>query len=45
MKNKYGFGDNAPGNNSVSNINSAQLKDIKKTLPLKKLTQEQFDLG
>ncbi|MEF1302244.1 phytanoyl-CoA dioxygenase family protein, partial [Vibrio owensii] len=43
MKNKYGFGDNAPGNNSVSNINSAQLKDIKKTLPLKKLTQEQFD--
>ncbi|MCW7553331.1 phytanoyl-CoA dioxygenase family protein [Endozoicomonas gorgoniicola] len=43
MKNKYGFGDNAPGNNTVSNINSAQLKDIKKTLPLKKLTQEQFD--
>ncbi|ELU8564373.1 phytanoyl-CoA dioxygenase family protein [Vibrio parahaemolyticus] len=43
MKNKYGFGDNAPGNNSVSNINSAQLKDIKKTLPLKKLTQEQFE--
>ncbi|WP_417878145.1 phytanoyl-CoA dioxygenase family protein [Vibrio sp.] len=43
MKNKYGFGDNAPGNNSVSNINSAQLKDIQKTLPLKKLTQEQFE--
>lgn len=43
MKNKYGFGDNAPGNNSVSNINSAQLKDISKTLPLKKLTPEQFE--
>ncbi|MGP8307706.1 phytanoyl-CoA dioxygenase family protein [Vibrio sp. YIC-376] len=43
MKNKYGFGDNAPGNNSVSNINSAQLKDISKSLPLKKLTQEQFE--
>ncbi len=43
MKKKYGFGENAPGNNSVSNINSAQLKDISKTLPLKKLTQGQFE--
>lgn len=42
MKNRYGFGDNAPGNNSVSNLHDTQLKDIVKELPLKILTEEQF---
>ncbi|OEF27750.1 phytanoyl-CoA dioxygenase family protein [Vibrio rumoiensis] len=42
MKNRYGFGDNAPGNNSVSNLHDVQLKDIVKSLPLKVLTEEQF---
>ena len=42
MKNKYGFGDNAPGNNSVSNLHDVQLRDIKKTIPLRQLTREQF---
>ncbi|HBV77268.1 MULTISPECIES: phytanoyl-CoA dioxygenase family protein [Vibrio] len=42
MKNRYGFGDNAPGNNSVSNLHDVQLKDIVKTLSFKELTQEQF---
>ena len=42
MKNRYGFGDNVPGNNSVSNIHDVQLRDIRKTLPLKTLTEEQF---
>ncbi|NAX20896.1 phytanoyl-CoA dioxygenase family protein [Vibrio sp. V39_P1S14PM300] len=42
MKNRYEFGDNAPGNNSVSNIHDVQLRDIRKTLPLKTLTEEQF---
>lgn len=42
MKNRYGFGDNAPGNNSVSNLHDVQLKDIVKSLPLKTLTKEQF---
>lgn len=43
MKNKYGFGDNVPGNNSVSNLHDVQLKNIQKKLPLRKLSQEQFD--
>ncbi|CAH0539518.1 phytanoyl-CoA dioxygenase family protein [Vibrio marisflavi] len=43
MKNKYGFGDNAPGNNSVSNLHDVQLRDIKKRLPLNKLTADQFE--
>ena len=34
MKNRYGFGENAPANNSVSNLTSAALKGIVKTLPL-----------
>jgi len=38
MKNRYGFGENAPGNNSVSNIISAPLKGIVKTLPLRVLS-------
>ncbi len=43
MKNRYGFGDNAPGNNSVSNMHDVQLQDIRKQLPLKQLTPEQFE--
>ena len=43
MKNRYGFGENAPGNNSVSNIISAPLKGIVKTLPLRVLSAEDFE--
>ena len=43
MKNRYGFGENAPGNNSVSNIISAPLKGIVKTLPLRVLSTEDFE--
>ncbi len=42
MKNRYGFGDNQPGNNSVSNLHGTQLKDVVKTLPLRTLSEEQF---
>ncbi|MCL9781134.1 phytanoyl-CoA dioxygenase family protein [Vibrio sp. S4M6] len=42
MKNKYGFGDNVPGNNSVANQNNVQLRDIQKTMPLRVLTQRQY---
>ena len=30
---RYGFGEDVPGNNSVSNLTSAALKGIVKTLP------------
>ena len=43
MKNKHGFGDNVPGNNSVSKMHDIQLRDIQKSFPLRKLTQEQFE--
>ena len=42
MKNRYGFGENAPGNNSVSNLTSAALKGIVKTLPLRVLSAIDF---
>ena len=32
MKNRYGFGENAPGNNSVSNFTSATIKNIVKNI-------------
>ena len=43
MKNRYGFGENAPGNNSVSNLTSAALKGIVKTLPLRGLSANDFE--
>ena len=43
MKNRYGFGENAPGNNSVSNLSSAALKGIVKTLSLRVLSEIDFD--
>ena len=43
MKNRYGFGDNAPGNNSVSNLTSSALKGIVKTLPLRVLSAIDFE--
>jgi hypothetical protein len=43
MKNRYGFGENAPGNNSVSNLTSAPLKGIVKTLPLRVLSAVDFE--
>lgn len=43
MENKYGFGDKTAGNNSVSNQNDAQLKGIKKSLPLRRLTTAQWE--
>ena len=43
MKNRYGFGENAPGNNSVSNLRTATLKGIVKSLPLRVLSAEDFE--
>jgi hypothetical protein len=43
MKNRYGFGEKAPGNNSVSNLTSAGLKVIVKTLPLRVLSAIEFE--
>ena len=43
MKNHYGFGDNGPGNNSVSNLTSAALKGIVKTQPLRVLSAIDFE--
>ena len=43
MKNRYGFGENAPGNNSVSNLTSATLNRIVKNLPLRVLRAEDFE--
>ena len=43
MKNRYGFGENGPGNNSVSNLTSAALKGIVKTLPLRVLSSIDFE--
>ena len=42
LGNRYGFGDNAPGNNSVSNQSDVQLKDIVKQLPLRVLSEADF---
>ena len=42
MKNRYGFGDNAPGNNSVSNLHNINLKEMVKKNKLKVLTKDQF---
>lgn len=39
IKNRYGFGDNQPGNNSVGNLSTTQLKDIQKNRPLRALTE------
>ena len=43
MKNRYKFGDNGPGNNSVSNLTSAALKGIVKTMPLRVLSAIDFE--
>ena len=43
MKNRYGFGENTPGNNSVSNLTSTALKGIVKTLPLRVLNEIDFE--
>ena len=43
MKNRYGFGENAPGNNSVSNFTSATIKNIVKTIPFRVLRAEDFE--
>ena len=42
MKNRYGFGENAPGNNSVSNLHNLNLKGIVKKNKLRVLTKDQF---
>lgn len=39
IKNRYGFGDNQPGNNSVANRAHTQLKDIQKSRPLRVLSE------
>ncbi|MCH8551159.1 MAG: phytanoyl-CoA dioxygenase family protein [Natronospirillum sp.] len=39
VKNRYGFGEGQPGNNSVSNTCSTQLADIRKTRPLRVLSE------
>lgn len=44
MKNRYGFGENAPGNNSVSNLHNVDLKNLVKKIELRVLTNEQFNL-
>ncbi|MDE0793755.1 MAG: phytanoyl-CoA dioxygenase family protein [SAR324 cluster bacterium] len=43
MKNRYGFGENVLGNSSVSNLTSAALKGIVKTLPLRVLSAIDFE--
>ncbi|WP_020410879.1 phytanoyl-CoA dioxygenase family protein [Hahella ganghwensis] len=43
MRNRYGFGNNAPGNNSVSNLHGTPFRELQKQLPLRVLSQEQYD--
>lgn len=42
IKNRYGFGDQQPGNNSVSNLTSTPLADIVKTRPLRVLSEQDW---
>ena len=44
MNNRYGFGQNAPGNNSVSNLHNVNLKEMVKKHKLRVLTKDQFFL-
>lgn len=41
-KNRYGFGDQQPGNNSVSNLHSQPLSDIQKKRPLMVMSNAQW---
>ena len=43
MKNCYGFGENVLGNSSVSNLTSAALKGLVKTLPLRGFSAIDFE--
>ncbi len=43
MKNRYGFGDNSPGNNSVLNLAASDLRSIVKSKPLRVLSNEEFN--
>ena len=40
---RYGYGENVPRNNSVSNLTSAALKGIVKILPLKVFSTNDFE--
>ena len=42
-KNRYGFGENGTVNNSVSNLTSAALKGILKTLTIRVLSSIDFE--
>lgn len=40
--NRYGFGDNAPGNNSIGNTGDVALRDLRKRQPLRVLSDADF---
>lgn len=41
-QNRYGFGDNAPGNNSIANTGDVQLRELQKQQPLRVLSEADF---
>ena len=42
---RYAYGDNRPGNASVAYVAETQLRDIQKTLPLRVLSAEDWNIG
>ena len=43
MKNRYGFGDNSPGNNTVLNLAASDLRSMVKSKNLRVLSNEEFN--